>query len=110
MFLPLCFIWSFVACEIICSEHPGQNPEMHVVNSAAEINGLEELDCCPVTGRIAISVPQRLSPIVQAHGGEQSMPTPFAQTLNIVSCSQRRALIWSSSSGPPLERLCVLRI
>jgi hypothetical protein len=95
---------------LLCAEHLEQQCGTQDVYAEAELSGHEEADCCPITSRVVISLPQRSSPDVQAQGGGQAMPSLSTQALNIIPRYNSRAFIWSSSSGPPLERLCVLRI
>jgi len=109
MFLPACFIWSFAACVALCSERLEHQPETQI-DYAVEMNGHEEEDCCPITHRVVSSLPQRPSSDLQAQSGEHALPALSTQAFKIIPSYNDRALIWSSSSGPPLERLCVLRI
>lgn len=109
MVLPLCFAWTFVACVTLCSEHISNAQDAHA-GGAAEMRGLDESDCCPITASATSLLPERITPIKQLCVDQQATAALSAHRLSEASCDNRCALIPSSSSDPPLMRLCVLRI
>jgi hypothetical protein len=110
MGLPLCFAWTFVACVTLCSEHISNLQDAHATGSAAEMRGLDEADCCPITTSATSLLPERITPIKQLGADQQATAARSAQRLSEASCDNRYALLSSSSSDPPLMRRCVLRI
>ena len=95
---------------MICSDHGSQNDNTHVTVSTAQINGVDESDCCPIVGTPASLLPERPLLSVQATGDYQGLASASTQLWDEVPIYYGRAEIPSKSSGPPLERLCILRI
>jgi hypothetical protein len=110
MGLPLCFAWTFVACVTLCSEHIRNAQDAHATGSAAEMRGLDESDCCPITTSATSLLPERITPIKQLGADQQATAARSMQCLIEASRGNGYARLPASSSDPPLMRLGVLRI
>lgn len=109
VFLPVCFVWAFVACVIICSEDVGHADEAQIVGFV-EVNASDESDCCPMSDLPASLLPERPSFKAQISGDYQALTAPSIQSLPAIAFLYTRSTIGPSLHGPPLERLSVLRI
>lgn len=110
MFLPLCFLWSFVACVVICSDDVEQKPEAYIISLASEVSSSDKSDCCPIANLPASLLPERPSFTAQIGSDFQILPAPSLQPLPVSAYQYGHNTIGPSPHGTPLERLCVLRI
>jgi hypothetical protein len=110
MFLPVYFLWIFVACVTICSEHTEPEPDFQSINVMAELNGLDEADCCPITNPPASLAPERPSFSNYGSSDGQALTTSSTQSLSETSYYPACVSTLDSYSAPPSGRSCVLRI
>ena len=108
--LPFCFVASFVACVNNCSHDEAATDEGESYQSVA-LAGLNECEDCTVTA-LPVALAQRQSNLhsITASGVEQSFEK-FSATVSSTSnelITQPYRFI--STSDPPLERFCVIRI
>lgn len=109
IWLPLCFVWVFVACVSLCSLHgAGEHNTPSVLSQVADSS--HESNCCPIREATSWVLPERQSSNPQAGGDVQAASVPLVLPTGYAPYSNARMLIQPSTSDPPLERLCALRI
>ena len=109
--LPFCFVASFVACVNNCSHDEDATDEVKAYQSMNVLAGLNECEDCPVLA-LPVALAQRQSNVhsVTTSGVEKSLEK-FSTTVSSISnelITQPHRFM--STSDPPLERFCVIRI
>jgi hypothetical protein len=108
--LPACFVWLFVACVVMCSEHAARTHEPHVAGPPAETECLDESWCCPMTGTPASLQPERSPSIPRVTGDHHALSLIAVQQVSDGMCFYGRSQEGSPPPGLSPVRLCVLRI
>lgn len=106
--LPLCFVWIFTACVMICGAHAAEESKQHSIwsNSEAEIS--HEADCCPLTNSQLSVLPDRRSIGLELnHHLPLRVPCPWLAKARLLA---PHPFPIRSSTDPPFERLVSLRI
>ena len=107
--LPLCLLWGFIACVLLCLHHDeGSHDTVAVEMLDAGCDG----DACPVTNDTEFVTPGRQQSIPPAGEGLRACPAA-AQPPDGVYASAPPVELEATptpSIGPPPERRCVLRI
>ena len=107
--LPLCLLWGFIACVLLCLHHDEDSHDMVAVEALD--SGCGE-DVCPVTDDTEFVTPGRQLSIPPAGEGWRACPAA-AQAPDGVYASAPPIELEATptpSLGPPPERRCVLRI
>jgi len=108
VWLPVTFLWLFVACVSHCSSECADEHECHTDLSSFEITGAPDSDTCPITQALKATIPERkaldlqTTPVVQRS-------VHAVEPLSLINAFSSRP-DESSFSSPPLERLPTLRI
>lgn len=107
--LPLCLLWGFIACVLLCLHH---GEESHDAVAVEMIDNDCGADGCPVTDDTEFVAPSR--PTNVPHAGEGWHACPAApRAPEGTYASAPTAKIETTTTPPanaPPEKLCVLRI
>lgn len=108
--LPLCLMWAFVACLVICSDRSQDAHANYLQGNAQSITEMHSEDC-PVAASSFV-LPERQSYFRILQTSVVAHPTFAAPLLpkNRGSESLIFGPRFHSTSDPPLERLGILRI
>ena len=106
--LPFCFVACFVACLNNCS-HGEDSTEIFAYHSTDVLSGLGVCEGCPIAA-LPITLAQRLSNSHAVMYAGRSLaefsPGLSSTSPELITLPYR----FLSTSDPPLERLCVIRI
>ena len=108
--LPLCFMSSFVACLCNCSHEQVAGIAIAAQESAEVFSSLDDCENCSILSS-PILLPQRPS-TNEAHASNRTWwaPVTLSTTLSLEAEFSTPEYMVFSSTSPPLERLCVIRI
>jgi hypothetical protein len=110
LFLPICFVWIFVACVMICTAHAAEVQNEHAVCSSPETELLPKADCCPISGSQMSVLPERRAPHPKVSGDHVALFAPSVGLAFQRLRAHNRVLAVPSFPDPPLARSCVLLI
>jgi hypothetical protein len=109
--LPLTFLWTFIACVSICTDHSLDEAGCETVfTQVVEIASAQEFACCPIEASPASLLPDRSSfsqrfcvshsatPVLTTILQAEIVPDPIPRGSDTIAGS------------PPLTQICVLRI
>src|SRR5947207_117207 len=107
--LPLCSVWIFIACVIICSAHAEEASNQRSTASFGEAQLSHEEECCPINNAQVSVLPNRRATFFVINHNHPSSP---ALCTWLVS---RRTLVphtiaIPSAADPPFERFPTLRV
>ena len=107
--LPLCLLWGFIACVLLCLHH-GEDSHGEVAVEVLD-NGCGA-DGCPVTDDTEFVTPGRQLNIPHAGEGWRACPAAPRAPEGVYASAPPPEFeaTPTPSSGPPPESLCVLRI
>jgi len=108
--MPVYFIWLFVACAVLCSEHCGETSEVSVVCLSDEVCASHNEACCRITAAQKSILPERAASVVQVNGNQESLLVSPSQMASDALSAYGHISIPISAPDPPFERLCTLRI
>jgi hypothetical protein len=112
MLLPACFVWTLVACMVICMAHASelQSEQEQIVSSLSEAELLPDTECCPFQASQLSVLPEQRSNILPI-SPDQSVACMRAteQPLHWLQPARQSSFL-PLPPDPPLERLCSLRI
>ena len=103
--LPCCFLWAFVACVSLCTEHAEETGNGTILCLGAD--DAPASDSCPIVEAPKATLRDRL-PLLNADA-LAGMPSGFNQA-SVKLGVRPRDSDDRSSTDPPFERLRVLRI
>lgn len=111
IWMPLCFLWVFMACVSLCPVNDVAGHEVSSALSKITVRGSHESDCCPITEAPTWLIAARQSSTPQASGDVRasSAPSVILQA-SYAPHSKARLSIQPPGSDPPRGRLGVLRI
>jgi hypothetical protein len=104
--LPVSFIWVFIACVTLCTEH-GTKIQSHYASYSLTLT--QDEDCCPIETAAPSVLPERRFGTVPASNYQQTAFS-LAQFGEPALVHREHSGIPVSSSDPPFERLCTMRI
>jgi hypothetical protein len=110
MLIPICIVWTFVACVMICTAHASETQRQHGAWSPAENEFSQATDCCPIGASQVSVLPDRRSLARQVHNNHSAF---YAQPVEL---QPRRLSPYAHTlpgpifADPPIERTCALRI
>lgn len=105
--LPICFLWAFVACVSLCTEHAEEAGNDRPSVLCLGINDTPASDSCPIVEAPKATLRDRL--LLLAADAVAVTPAAFTQAAVNVGMSLPGSYD-HSSTDPPFERLRVLRI
>jgi hypothetical protein len=108
--LPVCFVWVFVACVIICTAHAAEEQSQYGVCSASETELSQDTQCCPISVSQVSLLACRRSPILQVGGEHCSVGALPAKLLPGDWLAYTRPTALPLLADWPLKRLRALRI
>lgn len=105
--LPCCFLWAFVACVSLCTEHAKETENDRLTVLCLGMDEAPASDSCPIVEAPKTTLRERLPLLTD--DALALTPSGFAHaSVNVgVRLLESDAL---SSTDPPFERLRVLRI
>lgn len=107
MLLPICFLWVFIGCVSLCTEHSNQRSTCESLSSD-EYRVCNEEYCCPFTSLLPSILPDRR--LASFAVGNREVTVLLAELSRQVSDHQLQVLIPVQTADPPLKRLPTLRI
>lgn len=107
--LPLCLLWGFIACVLLCLHH---GEDAHDVVAVEVLDNDCGADGCPVIDDTEFVTPGRQLNIPPAGEGWRTCPaaTRASEGVYVSAPLAEFEATPTPSHGPPPERLCVLRI
>ena len=107
--LPLCLLWGFVACVLLCLHH---GEEEHAAVAVEVMDNDCGEDGCPVTDDTEFVTPSRQLNIPHAGEGWRACPAAPRAPEGVYAAAPPYKLeeMPAPSPDPPHERLCILRI
>lgn len=108
--LPVCFLWVFASCVMICTAHASEEQREGVSWLLNETSFLSETDCCPFSNSQLSELPNRRSPVPQVSSSQAKLSALFNEPLlhRLATFEHPSQLLPCSDS--PFERSCTLRI
>jgi hypothetical protein len=108
-FMPIYLIGLFVACVTLCLAHSDEPRQARSIYSSLALEPSAEEEGCPITGVPESILPHRPSPI-QPVSVSQPVALVFIEPAITGLNRAARAARLLTSSDPPFERLCTLRV
>lgn len=108
-FLPVSFLWLFVACALICAKNSEQQHSHHTAISSTEITAGSDCEGCPLAPFLKATIPQH--PTFQFDFQPLLIALPLFFSADCVARVATVSLEHRSHfPAPPLKRLPLLRI
>src|SRR5215216_5206319 len=108
--LPVCFVWTFAACVMICTAHASEVLSERAISSFTESEFLSNIDCCPVSTSQLSVLPDRRSPIPQFSGNHPALCSLSTELPQRGIATHTHKSFLRCFPDLPLDRLCTLRI
>jgi hypothetical protein len=110
MLVPICIVWTFAACVMICTAHASETQRQHGIWSSSEREFSEATECCPIgTSQVSV-LPDRRSLARKVHNNHSAF---YAQPVELqppLLSPYAHTSLGPIFADPPIERTCALRI
>jgi hypothetical protein len=108
--LPISFGWMFISCVALCTEHSVDIQTHSAALLSNSISATHDEECCPIKAAAPSALPERRVDTMPLRNYQQAalmLSTQFAEPA-VFLCKHTR--IPGSTTDPPFERLCTMRI